>query len=589
MRSSLRRESGSVAMLIAIAFMALSIPLVTGALGLSTGLSVDSKVKTDILERQYCSLAAMEYLRYLGLDATRWSDFVSAGEEGVTICPGMTLSVSKLIGQPAYLPFISSRMHRLFTTKLVNNQGETFTTPGGIVRYTVTVENKHRMKVDFKKLVDELPDGFSHQPGTTTLTRPGGTPVPLPDPVLKAPKKKGENAQLEWTIPKPNKLQPGEKAVVTFDAKAASDIGDGVYCNEVYAEKGGKKTRSGMTAKVTVGTGDINKRCEGTAVSVWKEVTPEVAFPDTSTKYTYSIFIKNEGTSNLSIKELKDYVSDNFPIVKKTTVAELNISSKFESLQIPPATPTDKETKIKNKHKKKGKKEGDPLLTEIKWKFHKDNRRVVPPGETWILTYETTAALPKGFYAAEVDIKFDKGLTLVPVAGPEAGPGFDFYTYKIPIENEGNEALEVNEVKVKLPKVLAYDSVTGVIFDPVTNDPSDLSPGQPTNQSDKEIKWNYGDGDVSLDPGAKWEWTLKIRADLGAVAGPIQIDFKTTENDKEEKVADRVTGPTAIITVTEAYRVTITVGGKTFECDIWFVLDEDEEIVQYQMLEGCVF
>ncbi|MCH7606419.1 MAG: hypothetical protein IH962_04625, partial [Chloroflexi bacterium] len=232
---------------------------------------------------------------------------------------------------------------------------------------------------------------------------------------------------------------------------------------------------------------------------------------------------------------------------------------------------------------------GDPLLTEIKWKFHKDNRRVVPPGETWILTYETTAALPKGFYAAEVDIKFDKGLTLVPVAGPEAGPGFDFYTYKIPIENEGNEALEVNEVKVKLPKVLAYDSVTGVIFDPVTNDPSDLSPGQPTNQSDKEIKWNYGDGDVSLDPGAKWEWTLKIRADLGAVAGPIQIDFKTTENDKEEKVADRVTGPTAIITVTEAYRVTITVGGKTFECDIWFVLDEDEEIVQYQMLEGCVF
>lgn len=586
MRNKLRGESGSVAMLLVIAFMALSIPLITTGLGLSTVLSVDSKVKTQILNRQYCALGAMEYIRYVGRDPTRWNDFVSADEVEITICPEMTLSVNQSLGQPAYLPFISSKKHRLFTTKLVDNKIDTISIPGGIVEYTVTVENKHRKSVDFKKLVDELPDGFSHEPGTSTLKRPDGTTVPLPDPVLKAPKKNGESAKLEWTIPTPNKLQPGDKAIVTFWAKAALDIGDGVYCNEVYAEKGGKKTRSGMTAKVTIGIGDFDMRCKGTAVSVWKEVQPEVAVPGTSTTYTYSIFIKNEGTDNLSIKEIKDYVPENFPIVKQTTVAELNLTSKFESLAVPPQSPTDKETKIKNKHKGKKKKETDPFLTEIKWKFKKDNHRVVPPGETWILTYETTAALPKGYYAAEVDVKFDKRLTLVPVAGPE-GPGLDLYTYTISIENDGTEVLGVDEIKVKLAKELAFDSVTGVIYEPVTNDPSDLPPGQPTNQSDKEIKWIFGGDGVLLDPGAKWEWTLIIKADDGSVGSPIQVEFKTTEDDKEAKVADRVTGPTAVITIAEVQRITINVGGESFECDIWFISDED--VGEYQILEGCVF
>ena len=584
MRNKLRGESGAMAMLLVIAFMALSIPLITTSLSLSTVLSVDSKVKTQILNRQYCALAAMEYLRYVASDPTRWNDFVSAYEVGISICPEMTLSVSQLLGQPAYLPFISSKKHRLFTTNLVDNKNDTVSIPGGIVEYTVTVENKHRKSVNFKKLVDELPDGFSHEPGTTTLKRPDGTTVPLPDPVLKAPKKKGENAKLEWTIPTPNKLQPGEKAIITFSAKAALDIGDGVYCNEVNAEKGGKKTRSGMTAKVTIGIGDFDQRCEGTAVSVWKEVSPEVAFPDTSTTYTYSIFIKNEGTRILSLKEIKDYVPDNFTIVPETTVAELKLASKFESSAVPPQSPTDQETKIKNKHKKK---EDGPFLTEIKWKFKKDNRRVVPPGETWILTYETTTDFPKGFYAAEVDIKFDKGFTLVPVAGPE-GPGLDLYTYTIPIENDGTEALGVEEIKIKLAKDLAFDSVTGVIYEPVTNDPSDLPPGQPTDQSDKEIKWIFGGSGVMLDPGAKWEWTLKIKADDGSVASPIKVEFIwTAEDDKEARVADRVTGPTAVITVAEVHRVTINVAGDSFECDVWFVSDED--VGEYQILEGCAF
>ena len=66
-----RGEMGGVAMLIVISFMVFSVTLVTSSLHLSTALSTDSRVKTDILHRQYCALAAIEYVRYLTLDPHR--------------------------------------------------------------------------------------------------------------------------------------------------------------------------------------------------------------------------------------------------------------------------------------------------------------------------------------------------------------------------------------------------------------------------------------------------------------------------------------------------------------------------------------
>ena len=53
-----------VAMIMAIAFMALSVPLVTGALTFAGALSSDSVVKTDILKRQYAGLGIRDYVRY---------------------------------------------------------------------------------------------------------------------------------------------------------------------------------------------------------------------------------------------------------------------------------------------------------------------------------------------------------------------------------------------------------------------------------------------------------------------------------------------------------------------------------------------
>ena len=85
MRRLLRQERGGVAILMALAFLNLSVPVISSALGLAGNLTIDSTVKTDILERQYCAVGAIEYVRYLLLDMTRWDAFVAAGARICTV------------------------------------------------------------------------------------------------------------------------------------------------------------------------------------------------------------------------------------------------------------------------------------------------------------------------------------------------------------------------------------------------------------------------------------------------------------------------------------------------------------------------
>ncbi len=54
-----------VAMIMVISFMALSVPMITGALALSGTLSKDSTVKTEILKRQYSALGGDQFGGYL--------------------------------------------------------------------------------------------------------------------------------------------------------------------------------------------------------------------------------------------------------------------------------------------------------------------------------------------------------------------------------------------------------------------------------------------------------------------------------------------------------------------------------------------
>ena len=69
MWSRLLQERGGVAILMALALMALGVPVITSALGYADTLTTDSRVKTDILRRHYCSLGFIEYVRYLAMDS----------------------------------------------------------------------------------------------------------------------------------------------------------------------------------------------------------------------------------------------------------------------------------------------------------------------------------------------------------------------------------------------------------------------------------------------------------------------------------------------------------------------------------------
>ena len=64
-------QTGGVAMLLVIGFMLRGVTLDTSNLRLSSVLSTDSRVKHHIMNRQYCALAVIEYVRYLTQDADR--------------------------------------------------------------------------------------------------------------------------------------------------------------------------------------------------------------------------------------------------------------------------------------------------------------------------------------------------------------------------------------------------------------------------------------------------------------------------------------------------------------------------------------
>ena len=58
-------DERGVALVIAVAFMMLSLPMAIAALRLASTLALDSRSKTDILKSQYATMAGEQYARYL--------------------------------------------------------------------------------------------------------------------------------------------------------------------------------------------------------------------------------------------------------------------------------------------------------------------------------------------------------------------------------------------------------------------------------------------------------------------------------------------------------------------------------------------
>ena len=160
----------------------------------------------------------------------------------------------------------------------------------------------------------------------------------------------------------------------------------------------------GFIAKVMVGDPDEDTLCAAPAVSVSKTVSPEIVYVDDADQtFLYTIQIVNDGSAAVFIKETKDLLHDSFRYLP------LPITSPEADDDCVDTAPSS----VKSKNAKKDK----PAFTEIKWKFPKDDPLALAAGESWCIQFEAEATrlerLPAGYYANEVEVRFDKTRLLI--------------------------------------------------------------------------------------------------------------------------------------------------------------------------------
>ena len=310
----IHKEDG-VTMVLALAFMAISVPIITAALGLASTLTVDSTVKSRIARDQFSQIGAEElgihqilnppdeeYLDTLWLDED--GDGEPDGDTIVTEINGDDTTIEIDPGDPSISPINGEG---LVVTKTVFP----FAAPAdsGIVSvhtYTIRVENTTVEKfIPLNWMHDGLPEGFTYV--ADSVTSPDFDVYLLSPPIEtwrdKFDPETGIETpaylQLTWDLnPAGITLQPGQVLEMSFEAEA-TNIPTGQYCNIAWVEPEGSQTRTGATARITVGDPD-DSVCASEKGDVDTSVTVEPDPIDPSRLHaTYIIPIVN--TNNVSL------------------------------------------------------------------------------------------------------------------------------------------------------------------------------------------------------------------------------------------------------------------------------------------------
>jgi uncharacterized repeat protein (TIGR01451 family) len=364
-----RREDG-IAMILVLIIMALAIPVVGAGLGLAGTLSVDSRVKTQIVSDQYCSIGGGEHALYRLLHDQDYIQSLLDGIQGTytIVCNGKEIQVgiTKFGNPPAFTYPSGDNSRRLQTLKEVtpdNGMPDTLNT----FTYTITVINRDDDPESLDSINDLMPTGFNYIPGSTT-----GVTTDDPSITLQL---------LTWDLVSENIiLQPGESRTLSFQASANVSIHDN-YCNEAWAEPGGKKTSTGATARIEIGF-PFDDYCPGAAVKVTKSVTPEMVEADTLTTYEYTVDIENIGRALPSMTKIEDLLPAGFSYVPGS--AQVNSFPPFVI--------------------------GEPTITTVdgrehlKWSFMLPKR--ILPGMAIELVFNATATAPPGDYYNEAWVTF---------------------------------------------------------------------------------------------------------------------------------------------------------------------------------------
>ncbi len=192
----LRSQRGQ-ALILALGFMFLSVPLVTAALGLASTLTIDARLKHQSLRSQYSNIGAEQFAFY-SLITTLSEATTTISLNGSTI----TTTIIQLASPPGGIPFPTSAdaNRRMFTSKVAS---PTSVSSSATTTYTITVENRDDKNVSPNKIIDELPANFSYVTGSTDMKNASSTTISTADPSVSG-------QDLTWNIPSGNTLTPGQ-------------------------------------------------------------------------------------------------------------------------------------------------------------------------------------------------------------------------------------------------------------------------------------------------------------------------------------------------------------------------------------------
>ena len=332
MKNLLRSQEGALGMIMVIGFMALAVPLITASLFLSSALSRDSQVKTDILKRQYAALGIGEYVDYLVSSpaifatwkSTHGTETPGTYTETVTIDSIDTtftlISLSDPPGVPP--PLETSQISPVLTVS------PSAVSPGDTVTFTITLNNQGTELEDLSIVSAGLPPGFSYVSGSTTgvatlnpaETTLGDLSGDIPDYPL-----------LTWDLTSLDVgPQPGSSVVLNFQA-VVGDV-DGNFCALAWTGASGGEPSTGSTAQVTIGEAD--EPCVENLLQVITTVDQQVISNDgvTTYVYTYTTTIKNVGTETQQLTGFEIVLPVGFNSKINTTSGDLTTSNPVTTL-----------------------------------------------------------------------------------------------------------------------------------------------------------------------------------------------------------------------------------------------------------------
>ena len=390
MNALISDKKGGVAILLAIGFMAVAVPVIASALALSSTLAIDSGVKDRTLKSQYAVIGGVYYAVDRLVRDTPYARGLTVGVPDTQPMPGtlngrtVTITTERVTTgplPPGLPPPVADASERIQTTKTVVPSSASPTVPTEFT-YTITMKNWDSTPQNISHILDFLPTELTYVPFSTTG-------VTTAEPNL--------GATLDWTVSVV--LQPGESTVLTFRASGSLLVGN--YCNEASVTPG-NNTSSGQTAPIKVGS-PPNNLCQRPAFTITKTVSPSFVDSDALTTFTYDIAVENRGPAAFEVSEIQDVLDASFTYLMDSTSGDFPL--------------------------------GNPAIKPqgLFWDFPKVGGVYpqVSPGTTKHLVFQATASLQPGAYWNQVWVTMDGAGVIHPAQTWATAPVRRLARYKI--------------------------------------------------------------------------------------------------------------------------------------------------------------